>query len=83
MLILNHRAECLCKAFKLDCAILFMMEQEIREILHRADTTSEAIELIHGLSTEEGKRSLYLVLLGRLIERMGKEEKHERARPKI
>jgi hypothetical protein len=82
MLLLNHYAECLCKAFKTDCRTLFVMELEIREILLRADTTSEAIELIYDLSKDENIRSLYLVTMGRMIERMEKEESHEVARPK-
>lgn len=78
MLILNHQASCICKAFKTDCGHLDQIEQECLETLKRADTMAEAIELVYDLGEDENTKALYLVTMGRMIERLEKKQIHNR-----
>lgn len=78
MLLLNYQADCICKAFKTDCEHVHQIEQECLEIMRRADTFAEAIELAYDLGKEdENNKALYLVTLGRVIERLEKEQSHD------
>jgi hypothetical protein len=77
MLLLNHQAECLCKAFKTSCGHLKHIEMECEEIIRRADSISEAIELAYDLGQNEREKALYCLILGRIIERLEKQERHE------
>ena len=78
MLLLNYQASCICKAFKTNCEHVHQIEQECLEIMRRADTLAEAIELAYDLGKEdENTKALYLVTLGRVIERLEKEQSHD------
>lgn len=55
------------------------MEQECREILLRADTLAEAIELVYDLGDDENMKALYLVTMGRVWEKLEKEQVHEQS----
>lgn len=77
MLILNHAAKCICKAFKTNCSEIVQIEQECLEIMRNSDTLAEAIELAYDLGKEdENKKALYLVTLGRVIEKLEKKQIH-------
>lgn len=77
MLLLNHQASCICKAFKTNCEHMVEIEQECLEILKRADTIAEAIELVYDLGQDENDKALYLVAIGRTIEKLEKEGNHD------
>lgn len=78
MLLLNYQADCICKAFKTDCDHVNQIEQECQEIMRRADTFAEAIELAYDLGKEdENQKALYLVTLGRVIEKLEKSQSHD------
>lgn len=79
MLLLNHQASCICKAFKTSCSHIVQMEQECREILSRAETLAEAIELVYDLGDNENMKALYLVTMGRVWEKLEKEQVHEQS----
>lgn len=78
MLLLNYQADCICKAFNTDCKHMYQIEQECLEIIRRADTFAEAIELAYDLGKEdENNKALYLVTLGRIIGELEKEQSHD------
>lgn len=77
----DHSADCPCKAFGFTCEKVRDMKIEVKEILERADTLSEAIEMAFDLGKTDEQRCMYSHLMGKAI-KTEEDEAEEREEAK-